>query len=295
MFELLGSLPGSLCFASALCWTAVPGTGPRGPHSPTLVLAVGASDGAVYLWTASADQLAHLPALSTRPAASSSPADAAAASSAQAAPPPSRRLGAALAAAPPMQPCGPVLPPDLKVVTSLDAALRYPAEGASPRPRMVLAVGKCAGRVGVWVSADLDPAGGEDAHRQALARGALGWAPKPAMGSHTVSGVALLAAGELVVACAMNGTVLAWLPMQQEGAVAEPGGAPTAAAAAAAAGISAGPSAVILEPAEPPLPCNPQRAKHECGRGAFGVAASPGRLFVAVARMALPPGIEFVK
>ena len=51
---------------------------------------------------------------------------------------------------------------------------------------------------------------------------------------------------------------------------------------------------LLLQPRSAPLACTVRKQK-ESGFGSYGVAVSPGGMFVAVPKNALPAGTEYVK
>jgi hypothetical protein len=272
-FELVGSLPGGPAWAAALAWAAGEGT-------EVLTLAVGASDGSVALWGAAASTLAALPPLPASSDDSSSDDDGDGGGRAQQAVAAAAQQGRRAAA---MARWAAPLPADGRAVTSLETILVRPStpEGLC---RLMLAAGKSVGGVAVWASADFDPGAAPPgaALAAAAAGGAACYAPSAPFGTNTVTGVAFLLGGQELVACSREGTLLAWILQQQGG------------------GGGGAPPLVQITPAPPPLPAGSgsavaRRSKKEAGNGAFGVATSPGGLYLAVARLALPPATDYVK
>lgn len=169
-----------------------------------------------------------------------------------------------------------IVAPDLVQVTSLDARLRYLGAHGTTGPQLVIAVGKSAGGLCAWVSKELPAAAttystlssAADKVKSALQKGdILEMHDSSVLSSQTVSGVTLAAGAELLVACCRDGTMETWsLPRAGN----------------------------TLQPSVAPMPCAKRKQK-DMGFGAFGVAASPGGTFVAVARCSLPAGVDFVK
>lgn len=256
--ELIGSVRGNLTWATVMAWALLPETSPD--EGPTLVLAIGSSDGSVVLCAAPAATLA------------------------------AARLVEGASGEELMSRLPPAILPDLRLVSAMDLCLRYPVvsgEQRSSSPQLVIAVGKSMGTVCVWTSERLPTtpptgkgkAAASDAGGgilEALGKGSLLMPPRigalASLGTSTVTGIACTAAGELVVACSRDGAVNSW-------SLATPGGA--------AGGGK-------LQACPPPVPCVRRKSK-DVGFGAFGVAGSPGGAFMAVYRLALPPGIHFVK
>ena len=165
--------------------------------------------------------------------------------------------------------------PDLVQVTSLDARFRY-SSSPNKGPQLVIAVGKSAGGLCAWVSQELPVSetpfptlsSATDKIRSALRGGEiLQLLDHSVLSSQSVSGVTLAAGAELLVACCRDGRMETWaLPKVGN----------------------------TLQPSVAPVPCA-RRKQKDMGFGAFGVAASPGGTFVAVARCSLPAGVDFVK
>ena len=90
-------------------------------------------------------------------------------------------------------------------------------------------------------------------------------------GSHTLTGVTLELGGDLLVGCSREGGPRVFM-LSRNTATGED----------------------VLVPGPQLMPCTKRKQKEE-GFGAYGVARSPGGLFVAVPRASLPAGVHYVK
>lgn len=278
--DLIGCLPtphqpksSGLAWAQALAWVEVP-LKTQNEAPSMLLLAIGYSDGSVVLWGTDAQCVVHATL-----ARAASEAERVRQGFTPGAPDPPvtlTQLGFTT-----------VVPADHLTITSLDAAVRRGtvAMGLSATSiQVTVAVGKSMGVVQTWLSGVIDVEAGISTSTRAVSdlfqSGQVVTplvAPSPANagtsdGPHTVTGVSLGMDGDVLTACFRDGQVSTWT-------------LPTLHAVLAAA---------TLRPCPPPTPSCKRRSK-DIGFGAFGVATSPGGLFVAVARWALPPGIEFIK
>lgn len=260
-FELLGSVqagPAS-CWVTALQWAQLPSAAPDGSPG-ALALVVGGSDGAVRILGGSAAALAAAPLAAAALQQQQQQQQVAGASTCS--PPPGL----------PLEAWGEALPADLRGVAALSACLQD--------AQLFVAAGKSVGTLAVWASGKLPPALPADV-RGALAGGARAVVARGLHSTHALTGVAWLpllahgaagaaASGPLLVSCSRDGALKTWSVARAEGAA----------------------GALALRPARALRPCS-RRKKGEPGYGAWGVAASPSGLLVAVARHALPPGAEF--
>jgi len=317
--ELIGRLPGKLSWADTMKWLAIPvnqnsssatdaakaeggGNGTEAGVAiagTVLVLVVGTSDGAVTLWGTDS---CTLNSISTASSSSSEQGR--------------QQLV-------PMEKWNSILLPDLTQVISIDAALRYSLSSTSngdinnnstnslERTQLVVAIGKSAGGVSVWTSTDLSisstqPEGrnpsrkGGQTHTEVVSvgveqvkaalqqRGHVLKIPEPSgLSSSSVTGVGLAAGGEIVVACTREGALESWsLPLHSNSN-------PTTTASGSGRGGGGGYLAA-LQSRSAPVACSVRKQK-EGGFGSFGVAISPGGMFVAVPKNALPAGTDYVK
>jgi len=310
--ELIGRLPGKLSWADSMKWVAIPvnqysssaddaadGGAEAGVAiaGAVLVLVVGTSDGAVTLWGTDSFTLN---SIST------------------AAPSEQQQQQQLL----PMEKWNSILLPDLTQVISIDAALRYNFPSTSSSidnstnavvgTQLVVAIGKSAGVVSVWTSTDLSnslihpdgrnfsrkagqtstgavSSGIEKVKAALRQRGQVLKIPEPSgLGSSSVTGVGLAAGGEVVVACSREGALESWsLPLNLTSAT-------DIASDSGRGGGGNFTNLTALRPRSAPVACSVRKQK-EAGFGSFGVAISPGGMFVAVTKNALPAGTEYVK
>ncbi|KAL4519633.1 hypothetical protein Ndes2437A_g07815 [Nannochloris sp. 'desiccata'] len=275
--ELVGKLPGNLSWADTMKWVTIPvdqnsssaagGGGTRA--GAVVILVVGTSDGAVTLWgndsstlnsfsTATSSEQQHLPLL--------------------------------------MEKWNTLLQPDLTQVISMDAALRYTTTSTSSGidrstkslvgAQLVVAIGKSAGVVSAWTSSDLSISV-ENVKTVLQQRGYVLKIPEPSgLGSSSVTGVGLAAGGEIIVACTREGALESWsLPLRINS---------NATNTASSSGRRVSGNRAVLQPRSAPVACSVRKQK-EGGFGSFGVAISPGGMFVAVPKNALPAGTDYVK
>ncbi len=166
-FELIGWAQGTLAWLQCLSWTFLPASG-------TLLLAAARSDGGASLWAGSREALARALPLTAQQA----------------------QRGAAV-----LEPWGALVEPDQRSSSSLaarlypeaafEAGLNWqagPAAGPGPAPdggsaastgsvgqqRLVIAVGKSAGRLCVWISGKLGSGTDMDGCRAAVRSGSVG-------------------------------------------------------------------------------------------------------------------------
>ena len=293
-----------LAWVTSLAWVKLPGTAPAssggGPTGgEALVLAAGASDGSISLWGASLERLAGLP-----PRPGGGPAGAAAEAAEGL-----RQYGA-------LERWGTLCAPDLRGVTCLAVSLVPQGGGGSSGSdsdssgggaeawQLLVAAGKTAGALAVWLSAPLAPP--PPPGKQARKRGSQA-APGDAAAGHY--GGALRAscqAAPAVVLPALHGlhtiSGLSWAaapvgPPAGPGNGAAPAGALPLLCSASQDGalkcwqLLPGEGGLALRELPAPQPCT-RRGKKEAGVEVFGLAASPGGLFVASLARRFPPGYE---
>jgi hypothetical protein len=318
---LIGRLPGNLSWVNTMKWVSIPspaagggaGAGGAGAsRGAVLVLVVGSSDGSVTLWGTDSSTLASFSAPIT---SSSSP------SSSQ-----QQQQQQQL----PMEKWNTLLHLDLTQVISIDASLRYTTttagegtttqSGVGEGAQLVVAIGKSAGVVVAWTSSEFSLSSeGRPTTTTATAatsnKGRKGGVTKTSsvgggnsssnsiekvkvvlqqrgqllktqelsgLGSSSVTGVGLAAGAEMVVACTREGALESWsLPMHVN-------------SSGNAASGSGGSGVGVLQPRSSPVACSVRKQK-ESGFGSFGVAISPGGVFVAIPKSALPAGTDYVK
>ena len=330
---LIGSVGGgNLSWVSAMKWVSIPAAGgssgdggektcnaagatdsfantaasfSRG--SDVLVLAVGASDGSVTLWGAPASNL-----INDRPSRENLSES------------PMTKLST------PMHPdLVPVTsldmclkyPPAINTTTTTTtttttvnngnggtttAAVSQTPAAEVQHPHLVIAIGKSAGQLGAWTSAGIppfSPSSQEDSRQQnpitdkstfsqyhrhhqhssaaaaslntvqnAVSAGHVVMVDESiGFGSHTLTGVTLELGGDLLVGCSREGGPRVFM-LSRNTATGED----------------------VLVPGPQLMPCTKRKQKEE-GFGAYGVARSPGGLFVAVPRASLPAGVHYVK
>ena len=216
----------------------------------------------------------------------------------------------------PMGRWGCVFPSDEIGVISLSATVRLAAEDAIENDssaykentrnnglHVVLAIGKSVGAVAAWLSAGLsdpEPDVGVSFDdglslqergqvntratdvfisecQRALSAGCIALpVGKTFLEPYAITSVALVASGEVLLACNHEGTLAAWtMP--------------------AAPSHKSDVCGMQLHPCAPPVPCSRVDSASALGYQAYGLASSPGQVMVAVMSTSNPPGLFFVK
>eukprot|EP00890_Picochlorum_soloecismus_P003810 jgi/Picsp_1/442/NSC_00440-R1_---NA--- len=154
-------------------------------------------------------------------------------------------------------------------VSAIDSSLCFSEDGGACK--MVLAVGKTAGIVQIYTSDEMVIDSGLGTTKRSLEQGReLHVGHK--MDSHSISGVSCLVNGTIVVAASRLGNMATFqLPSDSDGSP-------------------------IVKLCVNPIHClDDEKTDAYKGYGCYGVSASPGGHFVAVARQCLEPDLEYTK
>ena len=162
-----------------------------------------------------------------------------------------------------------VVESDGHFVSAIDSSLRFSDDGSVCK--IVVAVGKTAGKVQIYSSYGIPLDGGLNATKQALEQGRE-LDVRHKMDSHSISGVSCLANGNFVVAASRLGNVATFqLPSDYD-------------------------ESHRVKLCVNPIHClDDEKTDAYKGYGCYGVSASPGGHFVAMARQCLEPDLEYRK